>query len=312
MTMCVITGDVNQSRHTDPSYLIRDLDRSRVDLALLDAHAPGTVRRRKGKGIEPFEEFLISIGWSEEKAGCSVYLVDDKFQEIPDAITAQLIAAYAADRVAKGLDPSVHLQALRDAFVSVGRDVSCFLNPLVSAARKARTRHESRDDARVRLGRQKEPVTEDMIWWGIHKFLPGTLDLTKASAKQSDEAMAMLAGLITYHWPAVRLSNQACTVSKKQAASYTSDWKEACDKAGTPFDEGTATDRFLKAHSFRVGDVIIGVKSQDNEERCMDPITWVTTEARSNPVPDTVTMVVMSAKKAQNGNRPISRTAVAS
>jgi hypothetical protein len=213
-------------------------------LALLDAHAPGTVRRRKGKGIEPFEEFLISIGWSEEKAGCSVYLVDDKFQEIPDAITAQLIAAYAADRVAKGLDPSVYLQALRDAFVSVGRDASCFINPLVSAARKARTRHESRDDARVRLGRQKEPVTEEMVWWGIDKFLPGSLDLTKTSAKQSDEAMAMLAGLITYHWPAVRLSNQACTVSKKQAASYTSDWKEACDKAGTPFDEGTATDRF--------------------------------------------------------------------
>ena len=199
MSTCVITGDGNQSRHPEPSYLIRELDRSRVDLALLDAHAPGTVRRRKDKGIEPFEEFLVSIGWTEEKAGCTVYLVDEKFQEIPDAITAQLHAAYAADRVAKGLDPSVHLQALRDAFVSVGRDVSCFLNPLVSAARKARTRQESRDDARVRLGRQKEPVTEEMVWWGIDKFLPDSLDLTKASAKQSDEAMAMLAGLITYH-----------------------------------------------------------------------------------------------------------------
>ena len=61
-----------------------------------------------------------------------------------------------------------------------------------------------------------------------------------------------------------------------------------------------------------MSDVIIGVKSQDNEERCMDPITWSTTAARSNPVPDTVTMIVMSAKKAQNGNRPISKTAVAS
>ena len=104
----ICTGDGNQSRFPEPSYLLRGLDRSRVDLALLDAHAPGTVRRRRGKGIEPFEEFLISIGWSEEKAGCSVYLVDDKFQEIPDSITAQLLAAYAADRVAKGLDPSVH------------------------------------------------------------------------------------------------------------------------------------------------------------------------------------------------------------
>jgi S1-C subfamily serine protease len=116
------------------------------------------------------------------------------------------------------------------------------------------------------LGRQKEPVTEEMVWWGIEKFLPGSLDLTKASAKQSDEAMAMLAGLITYHWPAVRLSNQACTVSKKQAASYTSDWKEACDKAGTPFDEATATDRFFKAHSFRVGDVIIGVGAATTDD----------------------------------------------
>ena len=196
---CVITGDRNQSRHPEPSYLIRELDRSQVDLALLDAHAPGTVRRRKGKGIVPFEEFLVSIGWTEEKAGCPVFLVDDKFQAIPDTMTAQLLAAYAADRVAKGLDPSVYLQALRDAFVSVGRDVACFLNPLVSAARKARTRHESRDDARVRLGRQKEPLTEEMVWWGINKFLPDSLDLTKASAKQSDEAMAMLAGLITYH-----------------------------------------------------------------------------------------------------------------
>ena len=122
-----MTGDVNQSRHPNPSYLIRDLDRSRLDLALLDAHAPGTVRRRKGKGIEPFKEFLVSIGWSEEKAGCSVYLVDDKFQEIPDAITAQLLAAYAADRVAKGLDPSVHLQALRDAFCK--RWQGCVLFP---------------------------------------------------------------------------------------------------------------------------------------------------------------------------------------
>jgi len=146
-----MTGYGDQSGHPNPSYLIRDLDRSRLDLALLDAHAPGTVRRRKGKGIEPFKEFLVSIGWSEEKAGCSVYLVDNKFQEIPDTITAQLLAAYAADRVAKGLDSSVYLQALRDAFVSVGRDASCFSNPLVSAARKARTRHESRDDAKFDL-----------------------------------------------------------------------------------------------------------------------------------------------------------------
>ena len=193
-----------------------------------------------------------------------MYLVDEKFQEIPDTITAQLLAAYAADRVAKGLDPSVHLQALRDAFVSVGRDVSCFLNPLVSAARKARTRQESRDDARVRLGRQKEPVTEEMIWWGVEKFLPGSLDLTRASAKQSDEAMAMLAGLVTFHWPVVRLSNQACAVSKKQAAADAAVWKEACHTAGIPFDERKATERFLKAHSFRVSDVIIGVKSQGN------------------------------------------------
>ena len=57
----------------------------------------------------------------------------------------------------------------------------------------------------------KEPITEEMVWWGIDKFLPDSLDLTKVSAKQSDEAMAMLAGLITYHWPAVRLSNQACS-----------------------------------------------------------------------------------------------------
>ena len=62
----VITGDGNQRKHPEPSYLIRGLDRSRVDLALLDAHAPGTVRRRKGKGIEPFEEFLVSIRWDEE------------------------------------------------------------------------------------------------------------------------------------------------------------------------------------------------------------------------------------------------------
>jgi hypothetical protein len=151
-----------------------------------------------------------------------------------------------------------------------------------------------------------------MVWWGIDKFLPDSLDLTIASAKQSDEAMAMLAGLITYHWPAVRLSNQACSVSKKQAAAYTSDWKEACLKAGIQFDEGTAADRFMKAHSFRLSDVVIGVKSQTNEEHCLDPVTWSTTAARSNPVPDTVTMIVMSAKKAQNGNRPISRTAVAS
>jgi hypothetical protein len=116
MPVRVMTGNEDQSGHPNPSYLIRDLDRSRLDLALLDAHAPGTVRRRKGKGIEPFKEFLVSIGWSEEKAGCSVYLVDDKFQEIPDAITAQLLVAYAADRVAKGLDPSVHLQALRGRF----------------------------------------------------------------------------------------------------------------------------------------------------------------------------------------------------
>ena len=145
----VNTGDWKRSRQPEPGYLIRKLDRSRIDLALLDAHAPGTIRRRKGKGLEPFEEFLVSIGWSEEKAGCSVYLVDKKFHKITDTITVQLLAAYAADRVlAKGLDLSDCLQALRDAFVSVGRDVACFLNPLVSATRKTRTRHESRDGAR--------------------------------------------------------------------------------------------------------------------------------------------------------------------
>ena len=77
---------------------------------------------------------MMSMGWSEENEGCSVYLVDKKFYKISDTIAVKLCGV--------GLDPSVYFQALRDTFVSVGRDVACFLNPLVSAARKTRTRQE--------------------------------------------------------------------------------------------------------------------------------------------------------------------------
>ena len=296
-------------RSRDPSHLLQGLDRHRLEAALFDRHTPGVHKSRQGKGIEPWREFLVGTGWTDED--CSVYLLDRRYRNIPNAVAAQLLAAYALDLVSAGRNAPLHLQALQDAFIGVGRDVDCFRHPLVSAARKPRTRQEGREAGREALRKQREAISEEMLWWGIHEFLPPHLDLQKASAGQADLAMAMLAGLITYHWPNIRLSNQACAVSHTQASAYTREWKRVCTAAGLSFDETVARDRFLKAHSFRMSDVRIGTVLRDGTEQWVDPLTWRDGEARTYPVPMMVTLAVMSAKRNQNGNRPQLQTAVA-
>ena len=134
-------------------------------------------------------------------AGCSEYLVDRQYRNIPDAVATRLIAAYALTLVTTGRDPSLYLQALQDDFAVEGRNLNCFKHPLVSAARRQRSRQKGRKSGRNALRQQREAINHDMLWWGINEFLvPPDINLRKSTAKQADYAMAMLAGLITYHW----------------------------------------------------------------------------------------------------------------
>ena len=71
-----------------------------MEAALLDRHTPGVHKSRKGKGIEPWREFLVKTGWTDKD--CSVYLLDERYQNIPNTVAAQLLAAYALDLVDAG------------------------------------------------------------------------------------------------------------------------------------------------------------------------------------------------------------------
>ena len=89
-----------------------------------------------------------------------------------------------------------------------------------------------------------------------------------------------------------------------QATKYAAEWGRICAKAGIQFNKAVATDRFLKAHSFRVADIRIGITDREGKETWIDPITWRDNEAPRNPVPEMITLAILSAKKNQNGNRP--------
>jgi uncharacterized protein involved in type VI secretion and phage assembly len=109
-------------------------------------------------------------------------------------------------------------------------------------------------------------------------------------------------GLITFHWPNVRISNQARTVSITQAQKCAAEWKQANEKAGRPFDVAAAEDWFRMGHTVRVRDVRIAVTGPHGEELWMDPIQWRDTDGRRNPSPSLVTMAVMSTKKGKSGD----------
>ena len=292
--------------------MLRAISKEELDLALLDRHTAGVHLRRKGRGIEPFRKYLQGLGWNRKKAGCSEYLIDDKGRPIPDTIARKLIADYACHLRKEGADVTTFLQSLQDDFVREGRSLDCFRHPIITAASKKRSRQQGRDDARHRLQRKKEAITGEMLRAGITRFLPENMNFATASPSQADEAMATLMGLITFHWPNVRISNQARTVSITQARKYTAEWKQANEKAGRPFDEAAAEDWFRKGHSLRVRDVRIAATDQHGQECWMDPIQWRDTYGKHNPSPHLVTMAVMSTKKGQNGDRPHIMTARAS
>jgi len=288
----------------EPSYLLKHIQRAELDLALMDRITAGTFKRRSKCGVPLFKTFLESRGWTLKKAGCSEFLVDKRWRPIADPIAASLVADYALHCRKERRDVDVVIQALRDDFIGVGRDVDFLKHPLVQAARKKRSRRQGREDGRKRLQNKREAVSEEMMRWGLKEFMPDGFDLRTASPLQWDDYVGCLAGFMTFNWPNVRISNQACAVSKKQAYDCAKLWSEANSKAGRPYDFEAATQWFRKGHSLRASDLRIGSVGEDGIESWMDPMMWISERAAANPIPQLVALAVMSAKKNQNGNRP--------
>ena len=182
----------------------------------------------------------------------------------------------------------------------------------MTAAKKTRTRYEGREDGRQRLQNQIDPLPGEIIRAGIQRFLPEGLDLRSTSPEQSDMAQGMLAGLLTYNWPSIRLSNSGVDTSWAQAKQAARDVAHESTKAGLPFNEEEAVQNFIKGHAFRASDLRICVVRDDGSEKWMDPISWSQRDGLWTSVPDMVTLAVMSTKKNQNGNRPDPKTAKAS
>jgi hypothetical protein len=110
-----------------------------------------------------------------------------------------------------------HLQALQDDFICAGRDTLFFRHPLVSAVRKAKTRYEGRVQGRKRLQNQKDLLTGEIVRKGIERFIPEGIDLRGVAPDLADLAQGMLAGLLTFNWPSIRLSNSGVDITWRQA-----------------------------------------------------------------------------------------------
>jgi len=151
----------------NPAHLLKAIDRDTVNVAVSDRHTIKVTQRRRGKGIDPFRHHLVKLGWTPVTSGCNEYLLDTQGHPIADAISVQVVADYACNLRLRSLDVFTHLQALQDDFIRAGRDILFFRHPLVSAARKVKTRYEGRVQGRKRLQNQKDLLTGEIVRKGI-------------------------------------------------------------------------------------------------------------------------------------------------
>ena len=230
--------------------LIDDSDRARIGLYVGSSVAPSVRQRYLGKGIEPFQAWRRSRGWSEN--GPEPKWLDD----MTPAASAELLGAYVCEIRLRGANADTAVQALRHDYEKASRSLTVFGCASVATTRKKRPREFDREVALSRQRSARSPITGEMMNEAIARHFPPGMAISPVNR---DSAAAVLAGLLQFAF-ALRVGNVVRTVSSTSALRWAQEQARAAAKADAAVPSDLA-DRLLKSHCFRASDILMAVTS---------------------------------------------------
>jgi hypothetical protein len=271
----------------DPRSLVGENDQHTLRQITQSRLAESTKKRREGKGIDRFTQFLQS------RAGSDDYDITPYLHRISDgsmldhSLRATLIALFAkwVEREFKE-DPNIAISALKDDYESMGTDTLIFKSDILKEARK-RIRDDDRDPREImleRMAKEKQAISIDMISRAIDRYFPTTMFHCM---------LALTAGLFMLNW-GQRPSNMAINTSRRAAASAANQ-RIAPDDTEREQKLEFLRDQLYKGHAIRVNEIFFWSGSQ-----WIDAYEWNT-----NPtfvkVPSKMRILMLTSKTKKSG-----------
>jgi len=247
----------------DPRSLLRDNDHDMLRRISQSRLSESTKKRRSGKGIEKFQEWL-QLRFKNDHYDMTPYLhrISDGTM-LEHSLRAVFIALFAKwVEFDLKTDPNVAISALKDDFLAAGTDTIIFDSDILKDARK-RLLQDSRDPREVVLDRfanQKQAISIDMISRAIPQYLPSDFDWSTITPSVFHGMMALTAGVFMFNW-GQRPSNMAVSTSRR-AASAAAERRIVEENINRDHALDNLRERLYQGHSLRANEVFFWFENQ--------------------------------------------------